>query len=102
MERVKAAKKPFKIVIVLINMLLLVIYSIAIKASGDEGLDILMEDMMLVIAHIVLCFTFAFFYYPKEFVLSALLILLIGCATCWFVPTIKLTSPRAHLPSDNR
>jgi hypothetical protein len=83
---VEMAKKgsPEKIIIVAINLALLVAYTIYFKTSSKDSLNIILEAVAIGL-HVITCLLLAIVVYRKEFLLSALVILLIGFSSCWMV-----------------
>jgi hypothetical protein len=67
-------------VIIGINMLILIIYTIALRVNHNEY-DFI-GDAMLIAMHVVLCLIISIFTNTKAFLLSAGLVLVIGFATC--------------------
>ena len=72
-----------KIIIVGINLMLLAAYTIYFKLNPEEL--IIIGEAFFIAAHVVMCLILAIFICRKEFLLSALLVLLIGFSTCWVV-----------------
>jgi len=71
-----------------INLLILFAYSTLIKLGGkspDGGLAILIGTASFIAIQIVICLGASIFVYTKEFLLSALIVLLVGFSTCVFV-----------------
>jgi hypothetical protein len=75
-----------KIIIVAINLIILIVYTIYLRVSERNELDILTEAIFIGF-HIIVCGIISIFAYRKEFLLSDLVILLIGFSSCWVVFT---------------
>ena len=73
-----------KMIIVGINLLVLVAYTIYFRTAAYQELIILGEAVFIGL-QVVLCLILAIFVYRKEFLLSAGLVLLIGFSSCWVV-----------------
>jgi hypothetical protein len=73
-----------KIIIVAINLAILVAYTIYFKTSSKDSLTIILEAIAIGL-HVITCLLLAIVVYRKEFLLSALVILLIGFSSCWAV-----------------
>ena len=81
MEKSRSAEK---IIIVAINLAILTAYTVYFKTSSTDSLTILLEAIAIGI-HFITCLLLAIVVYRKEFLLSALVILLIGFSSCWIV-----------------
>jgi len=75
---------PEKIIIVAINLAILVAYTIYFKRSSKDSL-IIISQAIAIGFHVIACLLLAIVVYRKEFLLSALVILLIGFSSCWIV-----------------
>lgn len=69
--------------IVGINLALLAAYTIFLRINNQEL--IILGEAFLIAIQIAICLITAIFVYRKAFLLSALLILLIGLSTCFVV-----------------
>jgi len=78
------SKLTEKMVVVAINLAILVAYTVYFKTSSKDALNILV-DAFAIGFHVIGCLILATFVYRKEFLLSALVILLIGFSSCWVV-----------------
>ena len=69
--------------IVLINIVVLIIYTAVLKPlmKGDYDIFVLFVFLGL---HFMLCIFTAFFYKTKAFLLSAAIVFLVGFSTCVF------------------
>jgi hypothetical protein len=86
MEEQKAKQGNSKMIVVGINLLILVAYTIYFRWIAYEELIILAEAISIFI-HVLLCLVLAIFVLRKEFLFSALIVLLIGFSSCWIVFT---------------
>lgn len=84
MEEQKAKQGNSKMIVVGINLLILVAYTIYFRWIAYEELIILAEAISIFI-HVLLCLVLAIFVLRKEFLFSALIVLLIGFSSCWVV-----------------
>ncbi|MCO5949418.1 hypothetical protein [Mucilaginibacter flavidus] len=73
-----------KIIIVAINLTILIAYTIYFRTSSTNSLTIILEAVAIGI-HVITCLLLAIVVYRKEFLLSALVVLLIGFSSCWMV-----------------
>jgi len=73
-----------KITIVAINLAILIAYTIYFRTSSTDSLTIILEAVAIGI-HVITCLLLAIVVYRKEFLLSALVVLLIGFSSCWMV-----------------
>lgn len=73
-----------KIIIVAINLAILIAYTIFFRTSSTDSLTIILEAIAIGI-HVITCLLLAIVVYRKEFLLSALVVLLIGFSSCWMV-----------------
>ncbi|MDN3580409.1 hypothetical protein [Mucilaginibacter flavus] len=69
-----------------INLALLAAYTIFLRINNQEL--IILGEAVLIAIQIIICLITAIFVYRKAFLLSALLVLLIGLSTCFAVFTI--------------
>jgi len=76
-------KKDRTMFVVGTNLAILIGYAVWTRATG--GNDGALSFGLLLIFHIVLCMIISPFIYSKGFLLSALVILLVGFSTCYFV-----------------
>jgi hypothetical protein len=76
-----------KMIVVGINLLILIAYTIYFRWLAYEELIILAEAVFIFV-HVVLCLILAIFVLRKEFLFSALVVLLIGFSSCWVVFSI--------------
>lgn len=70
---------------IVINLLILAVYTIFLRVSYGSNYNkeyAFLLDAFLIGCHVVLCLIIAIFTRPREFLLSAGLVLLIGFATC--------------------
>jgi hypothetical protein len=75
-----------KMIIVGINLLVLIAYTIYWRVFNNEELIILVEAIFIAF-QVAFCLIMAIFVYRKELLLSALVVLLIGFSSCWIVFT---------------
>jgi hypothetical protein len=75
-----------KIFVVAINMAVMIAYTLYTRYVESGELNIILNAFFVGI-HAVLCLILAIFVWRKEFLLSALLVLLIGFSTCWVIFT---------------
>lgn len=75
-----------KMIIVGINLLVLIAYTIYLRVFNNEELIILVEAIFIAF-QVAFCLIMAIFVYRKELLLSALVVLLIGFSSCWVVFT---------------
>ncbi|SEN80707.1 hypothetical protein SAMN05192574_104208 [Mucilaginibacter gossypiicola] len=87
METLKKAPGNNKMIVVGINLLVLVAYTIYFRWIVNEELIILAEAVFIFL-HVLLCLIVAIFALRKEFLFSALVVLLIGFSSCWVVFSI--------------
>jgi len=88
MEAKNEPQKPrpdYKIMIVGINLAVLATYTIYNSVHRDHDGYIVIGEAFLIAVQIIICLITAIFVYRKEFLLSALVVLLIGFSTCWVV-----------------
>ncbi|RYU86558.1 hypothetical protein EWM62_18055 [Mucilaginibacter terrigena] len=83
MEEPEKKKTKTHDIIIGVNMLILIIYTIALRINHDEYNFIV--DAMLIALQVVLCLIIAIFTNARAFLLSAALVLLIGFATCYAI-----------------
>jgi len=83
MEELLPPEPNHKILIVGINLAVLAAYTIYFSINKEE-LIIIVEAFFIAI-QIIICLVMAIAIYHKEFLLSALVVLLIGFSTCWAV-----------------
>lgn len=76
-------KKDRTMLIAGVNIVILIVYTTWIRATGDN--DGALTLGVILILHIILCVIISLFIYSKGFLLSALLVLLVGISTCYFV-----------------
>jgi len=76
-------KKDRTILIADINLAILIGYTIWIRVTA--GNDRVLSLGVLLILQITLCVIISPFVYSKGFLLSALLVLLVGFSTCYFI-----------------
>jgi len=76
-------KKDRTVLIAGINITILIGYTVWIRAI--EGNNNALALGLLIIFHIILCIIISPFIYSKGFLLSALLVLLVGFSTCYLV-----------------
>jgi hypothetical protein len=87
MEVQKKDPGSSKMMVVAINMLILIAYTVYFRWFAYEELIILAEAIVIFL-HVVLCLILAIFVLRKEFLFSALIVLLIGFSSCWVVFSI--------------
>jgi predicted signal transduction protein with EAL and GGDEF domain len=80
-NNIPEAKKDWTMRIVAINLVLMIIYTIAFRSMKD-GYSILGVAFFIAI-QVIICLLTAIFFKPRAFLLSALAVLLIGFSTCW-------------------
>ncbi|MEO6632451.1 MAG: hypothetical protein ABIN13_12030 [Mucilaginibacter sp.] len=73
-----------KIIVVAINLVILAGYTVYFRTSSQDSLNIIVEAFAIGF-HVIGCLLIAIFIYRKEFLLSALVVLLIGFSSCWMV-----------------
>jgi hypothetical protein len=73
-----------KLIIVAINIIVMIAYTLYVRYGQPGELNILVNAFFIA-AHIIVCLILAIFFFRKEFVLSALIVLLVGFSTCWLV-----------------
>jgi len=86
MEAINEKQKPEhgkKITIIGINLAVLAAYTIYFGVNNDS--EMVIAEAFFIAIQIIICLITAIFVYRKEFLLSALVILLIGFSTCWAV-----------------
>ena len=76
-------KQDQKLIIIGINLVVLAAYTIYFGVNKEEL--IIIGEAFFIAIQIIICLIAAIFVYRKEFLLSALVILLIGFSTCWAV-----------------
>jgi hypothetical protein len=74
-------------IVVGVNLAILVAYTIYFRWVVNEELIILAEAVVIFL-HVLLCLILAIFALRKEFLFSALVVLLIGFSSCWVVFSI--------------
>lgn len=87
MEKQKKAPVSNKMMVVGINLAILAAYTIFFRWVVNEELIILAEAVVIFL-HVILCLILAIFALRKEFLFSALVVLLIGFSSCWVVFSI--------------
>jgi hypothetical protein len=87
METQKKAPGSNKMIVVGVNLAILVAYTIYFRWVVNEELIILAEAVVIFL-HVLLCLILAIFALRKEFLFSALVVLLIGFSSCWVVFSI--------------
>ncbi|WP_439697360.1 hypothetical protein ACFGVS_02855 [Mucilaginibacter sp. AW1-7] len=78
-EKQKPQQRP-KIIIIGINLAVLAAYTIYFGVNKEEL--IIIGEAFFIAVQIIICLIAAIFVYRKEFLLSALVVLLIGFSTC--------------------
>lgn len=86
MEAQKGNRGNNKMIVAGINLLILMAYTVYFRKFAYEELIILAEAISIFI-HVLLCLVLAIFVLRKEFLFSALIVLLIGFSSCWIVFT---------------
>ncbi len=81
-------KKDGTMLIVAINIIIMIAYTLYIRLS-DHGGDGAIVLGFLMLMHIALCLIISPFKFSKGFVLSALAVLLIGFSTCYLAYSIR-------------
>lgn len=84
METQKKEPRSNKMIVVGINLSILAAYTIYFRRIVNEELIILAEAVVIFL-HVLLCLIVAIFALRKEFLFSALVVLLIGFSSCWIV-----------------
>lgn len=87
METQKKAPVSNKMMVVGINLAILAAYTIYFRWVVNEELIIIAEAFVIFL-HVLLCLILAIFALRKEFLFSALVVLLIGFSSCWVVFSI--------------
>ncbi|AMR32149.1 hypothetical protein A0256_12300 [Mucilaginibacter sp. PAMC 26640] len=87
MEEAKKTNANPKMVIVGLNILILLMYTIYFRFIAPAELNIL-ADAVAIAFHITACLVLAIFIYRREFLLSAGLVLIIGFSTCMMAYTL--------------
>lgn len=79
-----------KLSIVGLNILITVLYVIAVRihATRTNAEEVLML-VFIIPFHVLICLFVAFFYRSQEFILSALVVLLVGFSTCYFAFAVR-------------
>ena len=88
MEAIDEKQKPEqdqKIIIIGINLAVLAAYTIYNSFHRDHDGYIVIGEAFLIAIQIIICLITAIFVCRKEFLLSALVVLLIGFSSCWVV-----------------
>lgn len=81
-------KKDRTMLIVAINVIIMIAYTLYIRLS-DHGGDGAIVLGFLMLMHITLCILISPFKFSKGFLLSALAVLLIGFSTCYLAYTVR-------------
>jgi len=84
MTEIKQPKKDKTMLIVGINVIIMIMYTLLMRFSAENTEDIIVLAFLLAV-HIILCLIISPFIYSKGFLLSALTILLIGFSTCYAI-----------------
>ena len=87
MSNTENQKKDRTMLIVAINVIIMIAYTLYIRMT-DRGGDGIIVLALLLLVHITLCMIISPFKFSKGFVLSALAVLLIGFSTCYLAYTI--------------
>ncbi|MGF7074806.1 hypothetical protein ABIC84_002749 [Mucilaginibacter sp. 3215] len=87
METQKKSPGSNKMMVVGINLAILAAYTIYFRWVVNEEFIIIAEAFVIFL-HILLCLILAIFALRKEFLFSALVVLLIGFSSCWVVFSI--------------
>ena len=87
METQKKSPGSNKMMVVGINLARLAAYTIYFRWGVNEEFIIIAEAFVIFL-HILLCLILAIFAWRKEFLFSALVVLLIGFSSCWVVFSI--------------
>jgi hypothetical protein len=83
LNKKQRSKHDQKIIVIGINLAVLAAYTIYFGVNKDSEMAI--AEAFFIAIQIIICLITAIFVYRKEFLLSALVILLIGFSTCWAV-----------------
>ncbi|RFZ85473.1 hypothetical protein DYU05_07715 [Mucilaginibacter terrenus] len=81
-------KTPSKVVptVIAVNLIILVVYTLTFRiiygADYNHQYGFLLFDAFFIAAHVFVCLVIAIFSRPKEYLLSAVLVLVIGFGTC--------------------
>ncbi len=78
-------EKNQKIIIIGVNLAVLAAYTIYNSVHRDHDGYIVIGEAFFIAVQIIICLITAIFVCRKEFLLSALVVLLIGFSTCWVV-----------------
>ncbi|WP_413667191.1 hypothetical protein ACEN9X_22100 [Mucilaginibacter sp. Mucisp86] len=87
METLKKGSGGNKMIVVGVNLAILAAYTIYFRWVANEELIIIAEAFVIFL-HVILCLILAIFALRKEFLFSALVVLLIGFSSCWVVFSI--------------
>lgn len=68
-----------------INLLVLIVYTLYLKIEYQKDEFALIGEAFFIAIQIIICLVMAIAVFHKEFLLSALVVLLIGFSTCWGV-----------------
>jgi len=83
MEEIEKKQTKTQEIIIGINLLILIVYTIYLRVDNNNYNFI--TDAFFITIHVVLCLVIAIFTKPRAFLLSAGLVLLIGFATCFAI-----------------
>jgi glucan phosphoethanolaminetransferase (alkaline phosphatase superfamily) len=83
MEEVEKKQTKTQEIIIGVNLLILIVYTIYLRVDSNNYNFI--ADAFFIAIHVVLCLVIAIFIKPRAFLLSAGLVLLIGFATCFAI-----------------
>jgi len=70
------------VLIIGINMIVFLAYTLWVRSGRDNEFGFIAEAFFMAI-HIILCMVAAIIGYRKQFLISALVILLVGFSTCY-------------------
>jgi hypothetical protein len=84
MEGNKFKASP-QMLVIGINLLVLIVYTLYLKVEYKMDEFAIITEAFCIAVQIILCLIMAIAIYHKEFLLSALVVLLIGFSTCWAV-----------------
>jgi hypothetical protein len=82
MNNTENQKKDGSMLIVAINVIIMIAYTLYIRMTDSSGNGIIALGFLLFM-HITLCIIISPFKFSKGFLLSALAVLLIGFSTCY-------------------
>jgi len=76
--------KNRSMLILAINIIIMVTYTLYTRYEMQGELNIILNAFLVGI-HFITCLVLAIFVFRREFLLSALFVLLVGFSTCWAV-----------------